>query len=126
MPIVRPFRGLRYDPNVVGSIPSVVAPPYDVIGREEQDRLYDASPYNVIRLDLARESDRYAAASRTFAEWRERRAIAQDAEPAFYLYAQRHRLKSGEDHERFGFFASLRLEEFSSGKVLPHEKTLAS
>ena len=126
MPIVRPFRALHFDPNVVGSIPSVVAPPYDVIGKEEQDRLYDASPYNVIRLDLARESDRYAAASRTFAEWRERKAITQDGAPAFYLYAQRHRLKSGEEHERYGFFASLHLEDFASGKVLPHEKTLAS
>jgi uncharacterized protein (DUF1015 family) len=126
VPIVRPFRALRFDPNVVGAIATVVAPPYDVIGKEEQDRLYDASPYNVIRLDLARESDRYAAASRTFAEWRERRAIARDDAPAFYLYAQRHRLKTGEEYERFGFFASLHLEDFASGKVLPHEKTLAS
>src|SRR5882724_2601263 len=110
MPIIRPFRGLRYDSNVVGEIRSVVAPPYDVISREEQDRLYDASPYNVIRLDLARESDRYAAASRAFAEWRDRGAIARDAEPAFYLYAQRHQLKSGEEHERFGIFTSLHLE----------------
>src|SRR5207248_1164320 len=45
---------------------------------------------------------------------------------AFYVYAQRHRLKSGEQHERFGFFCRLHLEEFASGKVLPHEKTLAS
>ncbi len=126
MPIVRPFRALRFDPNVVGAIANVVAPPYDVIGKEEQDRLYDASAYNVIRLDLARESDRYGAASRTFAEWRERRAITRDDAPAFYLYAQRHGLKSGEEHERFGFFASLHLEDFASGKVLPHEKTLAS
>ena len=126
MPVVRPFRGLRYDPAVVGSIQSVVAPPYDVIGRDEQDRLYEASPYNVIRLDFARESDRYGVASRTFAEWRDRGVLVRDREAAFYLYSQRHRLKSGEEHERRGFFARLRLEEFASGKVLPHEKTLAS
>jgi uncharacterized protein (DUF1015 family) len=126
MAVVRPFRGLRYDPAVVGSIASVVAPPYDVIGSEEQGRLYDASPYNVIRLDLSRDQDRYGSASRTFAEWRQRGVLVRDREPAFYLYAQRHRLRSGEEHERFGFFARLRLEEFASGKVLPHEKTLAS
>ena len=126
MPIVRPFRGLLYDPAVVGSIESVVAPPYDVIGSDEQRRLYEASPYNVVRLDLARDRDRYGSASRTFAEWRERRVLVRDRELVFYLYAQRHRLKSGDEHERFGFFARLRLEEFASGKVLPHEKTLAS
>jgi uncharacterized protein (DUF1015 family) len=126
MPVVRPFRGLLYDAAVVGPIASVVAPPYDVIGAEEQKRLYAASPFNVIRLDLSRESDRYGSASRTFAQWRARGALARDRDPVFYLYAQRHQGKSGEQHERFGFFARLRLEEFTSGRVLPHEKTLAS
>jgi uncharacterized protein (DUF1015 family) len=126
MAIVRPFRGLRYDKAVVGSIGSVVAPPYDVIGSEEQARLYEVSPYNVVRLDLSRDRDRYGAASRTFAEWREQGVLARDLEPAFYLYAQRHRLRNGEERERFGFFARLHLEEFASGRVLPHEKTLAS
>ncbi|MBI2962268.1 MAG: DUF1015 domain-containing protein [Deltaproteobacteria bacterium] len=126
MPVVRPFRGLLYDPAVAGAIESLVAPPYDVIGREEQERLYEASPYNVIRLDLARDDDRYGAASRSFAEWRARGVLARDREPAFYVYAQRHRSKNGEEPERYGFFTRLRLEEFSSGKVLPHERTLAS
>jgi len=126
MASVRPFRGLRYDPTVVGSISSVVAPPYDVIGSEEQERLYRASAYNVVRLDLARDRDRYAAASRTFAEWRERGVLVRDREPSFYVYSQRPRLRSGGEPERFGFFARLHLEEFASGRVLPHEKTLAS
>jgi uncharacterized protein (DUF1015 family) len=126
MPIVRPFRALLYDPAVVGPIESVVAPPYDVIGAEEQSRLYEASPYNVVRLDLARESDRYGSASATFAQWRRSGALRRDAEPAFYVYAQRHRPQGGESRERFGFFTRLHLEDFASGKVLPHEKTLAS
>src|SRR5258706_11189449 len=108
MPIVRPFRGLRYDPNVVGSIPSVVAPPYDVIGREEQDRLYDASPHNVIRLDLSREADRYGSAAERFAAWRSSGVIRRDAAPALYVYAQRYAVQ-GEERERFGFFTRLHL-----------------
>jgi uncharacterized protein (DUF1015 family) len=126
MPVVRPFRGILYDAALVGPIASVVAPPYDVVGPDEQKRLYEASPFNVIRLDLSRDSDRYGSASRTFAQWRARGALGRDRDPAFYVYAQRHRGKSGELHERFGFFARLHLEEFASGKILPHEKTLAS
>ena len=126
MPIVRPFRALLYDPAVVGSIGAVVAPPYDVIGADEQSRLYEASPYNVVRLDLARESDRYGSAAATFAQWREHGALRRDPEPAFYVYAQRYALDGGETRERFGFFTRLHLEDFASGKVLPHEKTLAS
>ena len=38
-----------------GRLSDVVAPPYDVIDPALQDRLYQASPYNVIRLELNRE-----------------------------------------------------------------------
>src|SRR4051794_8015453 len=49
MPDVRPFRGVRYDMTRVGAMSDVVAPPYDVIDPALQERLYQASPYNVIR-----------------------------------------------------------------------------
>ncbi len=126
MPTIRPFRGLLYDAAVVGPIGRVVAPPYDVIGPEEQNRLYEASPFNVIRLDLSREADRYGSAAETFRKWLAAGAIRRDEKPAFYAYAQRYAPKGGEERERFGFFTRLHLEEFASKKVLPHEKTIAS
>ena len=55
MPDVSPFRGVRYDVARVGTLSDVVAPPYDVIDPALQDRLYAASPYNVIRLELNRD-----------------------------------------------------------------------
>ena len=124
MPIVRPFHGILYDPAFVGPIDRVVAPPYDVISPEQQNRLYEMSPYNVIRLDLSRERDRYASASRLFREWRREGALRQDARPAIYAMSQAYRLQDGAERVRWGFFARLRLEEFSTGKVMPHEKTL--
>ena len=54
MPDVRPFRGVRYDVAQVGALADVVAPPYDVIDAALQERLYQASPYNAIRLELNR------------------------------------------------------------------------
>ena len=126
MPEIRPFRAIRYDPVVVGEVDSVIAPPYDVISKTDQDRLYDKSPYNVVRIDLSRETDRYAAAKATWEEWLRSGALRRDEVPAFYAYAQRHSLKNGETLERIGFFARLRIEEFESGKVRPHERTLAS
>ena len=71
MPDIRPFRGVRYDMARVGALSDVVAPPYDVIDPALQDRLYQASPYNVIRLELNREEpgdteaqNRYTRAAR--------------------------------------------------------------
>jgi len=47
----RPFRGLRYNPKVVGDLASVLCPPYDVIAPELQQSLYGLSLYNVVRLE---------------------------------------------------------------------------
>ena len=55
MPEVSPFRGVRYDVARVGTLSDVVAPPYDVIDKNLQDRLYQSSPHNVIRLELNRD-----------------------------------------------------------------------
>ena len=125
MPIVRPFRGILYDPHVVGTLDRVVAPPYDVIGPEEQERLYETSPFNVIRLDLSREPDRYGSAATLYGKWQDQGALRRDPEPGFYVYAQEFDLDDGGSYQRWGFFGRLHIEEFSSGKVLPHEKTLA-
>ena len=40
MATLNPFRGLRYDPKVVGDVGRVVTPPYDVI-HPYQATLYD-------------------------------------------------------------------------------------
>ena len=60
MPIIKPFRGITYNPDKV-NLTDVVAPPYDVISPEQQAELYHRSPHNVVRLILGREEDRYAS-----------------------------------------------------------------
>src|SRR5260370_41614977 len=66
---IEPFRALMYNRLVAGDPARVVAPPYDLIGTARQNQLYERSPYNVVRLELAREADRYGAAGTTLAEW---------------------------------------------------------
>ena len=75
MTAIRPFRALRYNPDVIPDLSRVLAPPYDVIGPEEQERLYQTSPYNVVRLTLGKQSlqdieqdNRYTRAQRDFNE----------------------------------------------------------
>ncbi len=133
MPILRPFRALRYHPEAVGDLGAVVSPPYDVISPEEQRRLLDRHPRNVVRLDLPAEEpgdapdDRYRRAARTFAEWRSDGTLRKDPRPAVYVYEQRYRLPgSGLERVGRGFFARLRLEPFGpGGGILPHERTLS-
>lgn len=131
MPDVRPFRGIRYDMTRVGSMSDVVAPPYDVIDRALQDQLYEASPFNIIRLELNREeagddaeSNRYTRASKFLKEWRREGVLREEDHASLYVYHQTFTVE-GEEYTRKGFLARVRLEAFGQGKIFPHEQTLS-
>ena len=124
MPQIVPFRGFRYSQSSV-AIEDVIAPPYDVISPEQQARLYDRSPYNVVRLVLGRESDRYASAARFFEDWQKKHVLVRDEKPSLYVLHQTFEDQGGALTTRKGFIALCKLEEFDKNVVLPHEKTLA-
>ena len=133
MPDIRPFRALRYDPEMVGDTGQVVAPPYDVIGADLHRVLLARHPRNAVRLDLPlgepREDpdERYRRAARTLTAWRSDGTLRKDPRPSVYVYEQAYRVP-GTDIERTqrGFFARLRIEPFGPGSsVLPHERTLS-
>ncbi len=121
-----PFAGLRYDPERVGDLSRVLAPPYDVIGEAERAALEARHPQNVVRIELPRGEDdaRYAEAARLLAAWTADGVLRVDAAPAFYVYDQEFDW-GGRRHTRRGFFAAVRLEPFERRVVLPHEKTLS-
>lgn len=131
MPDVRPFRGVRYDMAHVGALADVVAPPYDVIDPTLQERLYEASPYNVIRLELNRAEpgddggrNRYTRAAGFLRDWRRSGVLREEDRPALYVYHQTFTVE-GRQFTRKGLLARVRLEPFGAGKVFPHEQTLA-
>jgi uncharacterized protein (DUF1015 family) len=120
---IAPFAAWRYDADRVGRMSDVIAPPYDVISPAEQDALYERSPHNVVRLILARDAERADAAARTLRSWIDDGVLAQESEPAVYLYSQRFTLPDGRALRRDGVICRLRLEDFSRGVVRPHERT---
>jgi uncharacterized protein (DUF1015 family) len=131
MPEIQAFRGLRYDLGHVGALSNVVAPPYDVIDRDLQDRLYKLHPANVIRLILNREepgddqaSNRYSRAARFLHQWRSQGVLFTEGEPAVYVYHQEFTY-AGTRHTRRGFMARVRLQRFGQGNIYPHEETMS-
>ena len=109
----------------------VVAPPYDVIDAALQDRLYEASPYNIIRLELNREEsgdhaeqNRYTRAARFLKDWQRQGVLREDPHPALYVYHQTFEVE-GIPYTRKGFLARVRLEDFGRGQIYPHEQTLS-
>jgi uncharacterized protein (DUF1015 family) len=119
---IEPFRALMYNRKVVGEPARVVAPPYDLIGTARQNQLYERSPYNVVRLELGREADRYGAAEKTLAEWLAAGVLERWVRPAIFQYTQTFDVEGRLLH-RTGYIARVRLEEFDRGRIVPHERT---
>ncbi len=120
---IRPFRGIRYNPAVVGDLQPLVSPPYDVISKQQQTLLHLQSPYNAIHLDLNQDAQRYTTAANIWHAWRQKEVLTQDREPSLYVYSQEFTLPDGKTRQRTGVLSAVQLEEFSSGVIRPHEQT---
>lgn len=125
MPEIRPFPGILYNPERV-TLDEVVAPPYDVISPARQQELYDASPFNCVRIVLGREENRYVSAANCFTQWLSERILVRDETPAIYVLSQLFRSPEGKHLERVGFIAACKLEDFGKGSIFPHETTFSN
>ena len=52
---IEPFKGYRFGIDRVRDVSQVVAPPYDQISPEIQDRLYAMHPHNIVRVSYPRD-----------------------------------------------------------------------
>jgi uncharacterized protein (DUF1015 family) len=121
MAVVKPFRALRYDVERAGPLESLVAPPYDVITPEQREELLARSPHNVVRLTLP---DSEEEAARELQEWRADGILVEEP-PAVWALEQDYVGPDGIARTRFGLAASLKVEPYETGTVLPHERTHA-
>lgn len=127
---IAPFRGLRYNVDKIPDLSKVVIPPYDVISPADQERYHNTSPFNMIRLELGKslpedtpDDNPHTRAARALRDWQTQGILIRDERPAIYAYELDYSLPSGRRLTRRGFVCALRLEEFSTGTVKPHEKT---
>lgn len=137
---IYPFRALRYDTSRV-QMEDVVTQPYDKITPEMQDRYYEASPYNLIRIILGKREagdteaqeflpvgeqaqNVYTRAAEWLRQWRRAGILAEEAQPALYGYSQTYTVPhSTEVRERRGFIALGHLYEYAEKVVYRHEQT---
>ena len=128
---ITPFTGLLYNPEKTGKLSNLTAPPYDVIKPHHQEILYDKHPNNIVRLILGKqyegdteENNRYTRSAKDFEDWISKGILKEDSTPHYYAYGQEYDFK-GSKISRIGFFARVKLEDYSSGNICPHEFTLA-
>ena len=131
---VLPFKALHYDLGKVGSLDAVAAPPYDVIDAAQRRALLERSPYNAVAIDLPKpfdpadpdsnpSGDPYAEAAARIESWRSDGALVQDEEPSLWALTQDYVAPDGNSYSRNGILARVRVEDYESGTVRPHERT---
>jgi uncharacterized protein (DUF1015 family) len=131
---VRPFKALHYDLDMVGSLDAVAAPPYDVIDAAGRARLLQRSPFNAVAIDLPKPfdpadpasdpgGDPYAEAAAAIEAWLAGGALVADEEPSIWALTQDYTAPDGSSHSRHAILARVRVEDYESGTVRPHERT---
>ncbi len=129
MPEIKAFRGWRYNKEKNKDLAKVYAPPYDVISKKQQEALYQKNPFNVIRLELGKETpsdnaknNKYIRAGRILSDWQSSEVLSQEESPALYVHLQDY-VEEGKKKSRLGFIAAMKINE---KETLKHENTLAS
>ena len=119
---VRPFRALRYNPELdlaADRLPAVRHDPAATAGRAVRALTAQRRAY---RAGKGQRRPRYENATRTLHEWLDDGILRRDSMPAYYLYEQT--FPFGErSYTRRLLFARLRVVPWSEGAVLPHEQT---
>ncbi len=129
---VRPFRALRFNPELA-PFERVLTQPYDKISPAQQEKYYSADPHNLIAVEKGRswpqdspQDNVYTRAAAALNDWIAKSVVKQDAEPAFYAYAQEFILPgTSERRTRHGFIGAGKLEDYSANVIFRHEHTLS-
>lgn len=129
---VLPFKGILYNPAKVNRLANVITPPFDVISSREQDRFYESSPFNMIRLIRGkltaydtRGHNPHSRAADYMAKWLADGIFVQDNEPAFYLTTLDFEADR-KNYRRYGLIALVQLSPYDDGIILPHERTFTN
>jgi uncharacterized protein (DUF1015 family) len=124
---LHPFRALR--PSRESAV-RVAAPPYDVVNTREARELARGNPDSYLHvsrpeIDLPDGTDEhadavYARGAQNLSDFQRRGVLRADAEPHFYVYAQ----KMG-NHRQVGLVACASVAEYDADLIKKHEKTRA-
>jgi len=132
MAVIKPFRGVRYNPDRFPDMSAVVSQPYDRVRYGLQDQYYDLNPCNVVRIIRGKTTPEdddannpYTRGRDFFHTWLDEGVLVREERPALYVYHQEFAGPGGTTSVRKAFIAAFELAPFEKEIVLPHERTHA-
>lgn len=125
MPLIRPFTGLRPQPDMAQA---VAAPPYDVLNTDEARALAQDRPWSFLHvskpeIDLPAGTDPYsptvyARGAANFQRMLRERVLRRDPAPYYYVY----RATMGA-HTQTGLVAAASVADYLTNRIRKHEFT---
>jgi len=125
MPVIKPFKALRPEPELVTRVAS---PPYDVLNSEEAHQLVKDNTYsflhvNKAEIDLDASVDHYdqkvyEKASENLNKLIKERVYLQDEQEKIYIYRQ---IMKG--RAQTGLVVCVSIDDYLNGKIKKHENT---
>jgi uncharacterized protein (DUF1015 family) len=122
---IRPFRALHPTPEHAAAI---IAPPYDVVSREEATALVAGRPNSFLRVsrpevdfdaDVDPHSDAvYERGAANFARLKSLGMLTRDPDDAYYVYGMRDG-----NHEQYGIVLTTSIAAYEAHRVRRHELT---
>src|SRR5213080_458151 len=95
MPIIRPFRAIRYAAGT--DLSDVTAPAYDVVAPQERAELAARHPHNIIGVTLETDrahddaqANKYTRAARRLRDWLAEGVLVRDGQERLHLYRLDH------------------------------------
>ncbi len=132
MATIRPLRGVRYNPEKISDLSTVISQPYDRVRHGLQDKYYNLSTYTIVRIIKGKKqagddeaNNVYTRARDYYQSWLREGVLTREQSPALYVLHQTFTLPGGSTRTRKGLIAALELSRFDEGIVLPHERTLS-
>ncbi|XMB66912.1 DUF1015 family protein [Mycoplasmatota bacterium zrk1] len=125
MAIVKPFKAIRPNPDLVEKVASL---PYDVMNREEAAKMAESNPFSFLHIvrseiDLPNvnqyDEDVYLKAKENLDRFQKEGTLVQDEKPLFYIYRQ-----IMDTREQTGFVACTSIDDYLNDVIKKHEFTL--
>jgi len=127
---VKAFKGINYNSKKFNEFDNLMSPPYDIISKSMQDKLYDNSNYNFVRLILGKkkiDDDRinncYTRAKELLKKWLSQNILIETKKKSIYPYKIYYEINNQKKIMN-GFFILLKIDK-NYEKIRAHEKTLS-
>lgn len=122
---VKPFRGLRYNPEKLSDVGSAAALPFEASDSADDSRFLEKSEYNISRITSQLGKEGSGNAAEIMRQWAEHNVFIRENVPALYIHTQSF-TRDRVTHTVRCVIAEVGIEDYAERIIFPHEHITTS